>query len=68
MIEINGKPIQDGQTVTVDHTVHTFTIQICSMGIVDADVLKRLIQQKYEVIDIAKTDETSYVRASETTD
>lgn len=62
-VEINGRPIGNGQTVAVDHTVQTYEIQIRSIHGVSQDVLKRLIQQQYEVVSIEQTDVVVYVSA-----
>ena len=60
-VEINGRPIGNGQTVVVDHIVQTYEIQIRSINGVSQDVLKRLIEQKYEVVLIEQTDTVAYV-------
>jgi hypothetical protein len=63
MIEINGRPIGDGQTVVIDSVVQTIEVQIRSIHGVSQDVLKRLIEQQYEVVAIEQTDAVTYVSA-----
>ena len=45
MIEIDGKPINAGQTVTVDHVVQTYKIVVRSLSGVHADVVKDHLQK-----------------------
>ena len=63
MVEINGRPIGDGQTVVIDSVVQTIEVQIRSIHGVSQDVLKRLIEQQYEVVAIEHTDTVTYVSA-----
>lgn len=54
---------RDGQTVIRDHSVQTFSVSIRCSGItVCPDVLKRLIEQRFEVVSIGKTEQTDFVR------
>lgn len=48
-------------TVTVDHTVQTFTVVIRSMGSVHPDTIKDFLQRRYEVVECKETDATTYV-------
>jgi hypothetical protein len=48
---IGGK-VMDGQTHTIDHIVQEFTIKIRSLEGVSQSVLKRKIEEKYEVVEI----------------
>jgi len=61
--EINGRPVGDGETVTVDHSVQVFTVVVRSMSHIGPETLKNLIQQKYEVVKVEETDSTLYVHA-----
>jgi len=56
-----GKPVHDGQTVVVDHTVREFRVVIRSMNNVGPDTIKNLIQTKFEVVKCEVVNETSYV-------
>lgn len=62
-IEVNGRPIADGQTVVVDHSVQSFLVVVRSMGGVGVETLKNLIQQRHEVVKIEPVDAQLYVRA-----
>lgn len=62
-IEVNGRPVRDGETVTVDHSIQTITVKIRSMGVVDTDIVRNLLQQRYEVLSIEKDDVTLFVHA-----
>lgn len=48
--------IHDGKTFTVDHTVTKFEIKLRSNARVSLSVLKRLLQEKYEVVSIEAVD------------
>lgn len=61
--EVNGRPVSDGETVTVDHNVQVFTVVVRSMSRVSPDTIKNLIQQRHEVVKIEETDSTLYVHA-----
>jgi len=39
-IEVNGRTIQNGETLTVDHNVKTFTVTIRSMNELSENTLK----------------------------
>jgi hypothetical protein len=65
---IDGTIPRDGETVTVDHSVRTFMVQIRSINTVGPESLKQLIEQKFEVTDIQETDGTYFVRGSRTND
>jgi len=62
-VEINGKEVHEGQTCTIDHAVQTIEVQIRAINGVPLDVLKRLIQEKFEVVSIELTGATVYVDA-----
>ena len=71
LISLDGLPvgsIRPGQTMTVDHSVTVFTVKIRHMGKVTQETLKRLLQTKYEVIDVEQTDQTTYVHPSQIPD
>lgn len=56
-------PIQDGRTVTIDHTVTEFKVVVrttCSG--VGPDRIKDLIQQKFEVVKCEMVSGQRYVR------
>ena len=59
---IGDKPIGDGQTVQVDHTIKTFTVSVRSMSNVGADTIKNLIEAKFEVVEIKETDGVHMVK------
>lgn len=61
--EINGRHVDDGETVTLDHSVQVFTVVVRSMSRVSPDTIKNLIQQRHEVVRIEETDNTLYVKA-----
>lgn len=61
-INVGNKPIHDGDTVQVDHIITTITVMIRSMGAVSPDLIKDLIQTKYEVTDIGITNQTVAVK------
>jgi hypothetical protein len=53
---IGQKPIRDGQTVLIDHTIRTFVVQVRSTTQVGVDTIKDLIEKKHEVVSIEMTD------------
>lgn len=61
-VNLGNRPIKDGETVSMDHVVHTFMVQVRSMSNVGEDTIKDLIQKKFEVSEIKKVDETFFVR------
>jgi hypothetical protein len=62
-IEVNGRPIGNGQTVVVDHSVQSFLVVVRSMGGVSPDTIKNLIERRHEVVRIEPVDAQLYVRA-----
>lgn len=50
------KPPQP-KMIQVDHMVRTFTVSVRSMNTIGPDTIKKLIQEKFEVIDCQMTDE-----------
>jgi hypothetical protein len=64
LVEVNGKKIEDGETVMVDHSVQTFTVQIRTMNGLPVETLKDYLQRKYEVVNITETKATTYVHGS----
>lgn len=64
-IEVNGKKIDNGQTVTVDHSVQVFTVVVRSLQSVHPDRLKDLIQAKFEVIRCEQVEHDTYVNAGQ---
>ncbi len=45
----NGKPVPHGAMVMVDHCLTQVSITFRSTATIDEDVLKRLLQQRFEV-------------------
>jgi len=64
MREVNGLPIGNGMTVTLDHSVQVFTVAVRSMGRVGTDTIKNLIEKRHEVVRIEEIDNTAYVHAN----
>jgi hypothetical protein len=58
----DGTPVASGHCVMPDHTTTTFTITLRSNYPVAPDVLKRLLQEKYEVVEIVPVEATTVVR------
>ena len=56
-----GGKLEEGQTVTVDHVVQSFTVVVRSMNGVDNQTLKNLLQQKWEIVSLKENDRTEYV-------
>ncbi len=61
MVHLYGGKLEDGQTVTVDHTVTSFTVTIRTMGSISAQDVKDQLQKKWEVTHIEEGDSTMYV-------
>ena len=61
-VNIGDSPINDGDTVQVDHNVTTFVVTIRSMGSVGVESIKDLIERKFEVVDIKETDQQLMVK------
>lgn len=59
---VSGRPVDGNQCVTIDSNLQTFTVQIHSLSPVDREVLKNLIQQKFKVITLEKTNQTLVVK------
>lgn len=53
---ISNRPLRDGQTVTVDHTLRTFSVTVRSHINVGPETIKNLIEHKFEVVDVKETD------------
>ena len=53
---------EPNRCITVDHTVQTLTVTIRSIVPVSLEVVKRLLQEKYEVTDLKITDTTHHER------
>jgi len=49
-VHLYGGKLQDGETVSVDHSVQQFTVTIRSMTPIGVQSLKDLIQKKREEI------------------
>lgn len=61
-IEVNGNPIADGQTVSLDHSVQEFKVTIRSLAGIDTEKLKNHLQKLWEVTEIQQVNSTDYVR------
>ena len=57
-----GEEVPVGQCVSPDHYVTEFTVKVRSTGLVYVGALKRVIQERHEVINIECTDRTMVVR------
>jgi len=68
IVEVNGKKIGDGETVTLDHSVQTFIVKVRSLGHVSPNTIKDLIEKRHEVVSIEQTDELTVVRGSSVRD
>ena len=60
-VHLQGKVMQDGQTVSLDHSVQKFEVIVRSCSGIGVQSLKDLIQRKYEVVSIEEKDRTDYV-------
>ena len=49
-INADGTPVECGHCVTPDHFLSTFTITVRSMNHVSAEMVKELVQKKFEVV------------------
>ena len=58
---IYGKPLVEGKTYTLDHSVQKFEVVIRSMSGVGTQHLKDLIQKQFEVVKINEVDRNDYV-------
>ncbi len=63
MIEIDGKPIDNGQTCTVDNVVQEFKIRIRSLGGLSPNAVKDQLQKMWEVLGVVEVECVAYVRA-----
>lgn len=52
---VQSRVFDKDETITVDNAVDTFTLKIRSLHGVSEETLKNLIQTKYEVTEIVKT-------------
>lgn len=46
---------RNGQTLTVDHQVTTFTVTVRHQVAVTPETIKRILESKLEVLDVAET-------------
>ena len=58
--ELNNKPVSDGQTCSVDHTVAEFKVVVRSINSVGPNDLKNLIEQKFEVVAVEEVNTDHY--------
>lgn len=58
---LDGTPTKMGEILTVDHNVTEFKVVIRSMSNLSEGEVKRLLQQKYEVVSIEKVNQDTYV-------
>lgn len=61
-VDTNGEPVPDGNCVQVDHMVVDLNIRLRGMSNIHPANVRRLLQQKFEVVDIEVTDRTIVVR------
>jgi hypothetical protein len=54
-LRIDGKPLVDGQTVTVDHVVQCFVVEIRSLAGVHCGDVQEQLRKKWECRDIQET-------------
>lgn len=64
-VEISGRPIRDGETVIVDHTVKSFHVVLRSLGGVGVQDLIDHIQKKYEVVDLKEVGNVTFVHGTQ---
>jgi hypothetical protein len=60
-VHLYGGNLDNGQCVTVDHCVQTFTVTVRSMSGVSAQQIKDLIQKRHEVTHVEEGEGTQYV-------
>jgi len=61
-INLDGKQVSDGTTVTIDHNVDTMTITFRSLCGVSPSAIKEYLQRKWEVVDISDHHRDSFVQ------
>lgn len=59
-VHLYGGKLEDGQTVTIDHSVQVFTVTIRSGCGIHSQTLKDHLQKKWEVTHITENDRTDY--------
>lgn len=57
IIFANGQSVPVGSTVTIDHEVSDFRVRLRSMSAINAETVKRLLQNHFEVIEVEQLDE-----------
>lgn len=62
IISLSGRRNPNDVTVIQDHAVKSFTVTIRTMGTVTEETIKRLLQEKPEVVAVQQTDEVIFVR------
>jgi hypothetical protein len=60
-IRLDGRPLVDGETVTLDHSVQKFEIIVRSLNGIAPQKVKDLIQKSYEVVSAKEIDRRDYV-------
>ena len=60
-IRLDGKPLGDGRTVTLDHSVQKFEVLVRSLNGIAPQKVKDLIQKSYEVVSVKEIDRHDYV-------
>lgn len=58
----SGKPVDEGQTITIDHVTDKFEIVIRSSSGVTIDQIRTLIQSRHEVIKMEHIDCIVYAK------
>ncbi len=59
-VNIGNRPVRNGETVLVDHTVKSFMVTVRSINKVGCEDIKNLIEKKFEVVQIDEAGSTSY--------
>jgi hypothetical protein len=58
----DGKPVPEGFCVMPDNTTTTLNVTLRSQGPISLDVLKKLLQSKYEVTELVGVESVTVVR------
>lgn len=61
LVHLYGGKLEDGECVTLDHSVQKFEVVVRSLRGVGNQKLKDLIQKSYEVVSLTEIDRTDYV-------
>lgn len=61
MVNLDGGPIPEGQTLSVDHHVREFKVVIRSMNRISPEGVKDFLQRRWEVLECEVTGGKDYV-------